>query len=184
MARRGLARRGKAWWGEAGIYCKGLEEMATTNHPLKPLLRPLEYLTTREAINPIYRTLEIGPEMVRGCLNWGIAEVVANLGIDPPVYVDKQSFLSMIQSLPNKDLTLEHTDNALRWRCGNARGKLSCTTPLEIPAITWPTGVIASPLGLAKALELGSISCLTSTLSASGMDRIVIEQEGNARYSF
>lgn len=150
------------------------------SHQLQAALAPFNLLVSRNALNPIYRAIEIGPDGIRACISWGIIELPLPMIQTNPVYVDRATFLAVVKSLPkDRDFTLTEDGTSLVWTCGNARGRLALMAAMPMPAIDW-TGIeyITVPLGLAKAMELGSIACHTTALAAIGMFGIVIDQRG------
>lgn len=148
------------------------------SHDLKDRLAPFKLLISRSALNPIYRAIEIGPDEIRACTSWGILEVGVELGFSDTLHVDRAAFLAIVQSLPKgHQMVLSRDETSLLWSCGNARGKLALMPEISMPWIEWPqTDLLPFPIELAKAMELGSIACHTTALTALGMFGIVFDQ--------
>lgn len=149
------------------------------SHELQSLLAPFKLLVSRSALNPVYRAIEIGPTEIRAAISWGILEIaVPSPGIEDSVYVDRAAFLAVIHSLPKgEDCYLCEDGTSLLWTCGRAKGRLALMSQLQMPYIDWEgISLVPVPLGLPKALELGSLSCHTTALAAVGMFGIVIDQ--------
>jgi hypothetical protein len=152
------------------------------SHELKTVLNPFKFLLAPQAMNPIYRTLELQPMddqtcLVRGCVSWGVLEIATTLRLAEPSFVNRADFLAIVQSLPKAhEFNLKITNGALHWTCGRARGKLAQMAAVEMPWIDWPEALWPYPADLRTALDLGRLSCHTTALAATGMYGIVVDQ--------
>lgn len=150
---------------------------------LKKLLQPFRLIVSRNAINPAYRAIEINPNMIRACATYGIIEVTALIGVATSIYVDASAFLAVVFSSPGKqEFELSYDNSSLSWVCGNAKGQLALIA-MEgdgMPSIEYQTIPVQDPapipVGFAKALDMGAISCDNAALSAIGMYGIVVDQ--------
>lgn len=148
------------------------------SHDLKARLNPFKHFIDRHAVNPVYRTIEVGAVQIRACVAWGIIAAEVTFDIATPIYVDRAAFLLVVQSLPkSQEIKLSVDGAALAWACGNARGRLALAPAVAMPMIAWPDKeLLPFPIQLRQAMELGSISCYTSALAAFGMFGIVFDQ--------
>lgn len=150
---------------------------------IKTFLAPFKLLANKHALSPMYKSLELSENMVRGCSNFGMLEVTMNLGIEGTMYVDASTFLAIIDSIPqDQELILADDNGVLLWACGSAKGKLALAVIENMPTIArrnkpdaWTT-----PAELADILELGALSCDSNTLASVGMHGVVLDNRGGA----
>lgn len=151
---------------------------------LAKALAPFAQLANRHALSPAYRSLQLDGEGVRGCSAYAMLEVGVALpfpsALDAPIHVDADSFLAVLKSLPNEDLTLSADGGVLVWTCGAAKGKLALATIKDYPLID-TTKIDNDAEGweptdeFYRALELGALSCTNVALTSAGMYGVVID---------
>ncbi len=165
-------------------------------------LVPYETLCNKHALSALYRTVELSPQGIRGCSNYGALETSIDLGILEPCYVDATTFIAVVKSLPPKqEVALRVEQGSLSWKCvageekkggkkatSGASGKLA-TLALEhevpsVPARRRSNKSWTPTEAFKKALELGSLSCDQKSLSTIGMDGVVLDnRDGFEVYS-
>ena len=146
---------------------------------LAKLLSPFKVLANKHALSALYKTLEIGPTIIRGMSSYAQLEVDVDLAIEQNCFVDALVFMSIVESLnPSNVLVLKQTENTLEWKCGHAKGKLALVIMDAMPAIKrgrMKQGAWTPPDMFVPALELGSLSCDSDTLASIGMYGIVLD---------
>lgn len=145
---------------------------------LTKALAPFRHITSRTALAPAYRAIELGPERVKACASFAVLEAHLNIGVSDTVFVDAITFLSIVQSLPpQSDFVLTTSDGSLQWECGPARGKLALMNTVDTPEIAPSVRSRQrhrTTKALATALERGSVSCDNTALGAIGIYGVVM----------
>ena len=146
---------------------------------LADILSPFSQLANKHALSNIYKTLEVAPDSIRGCAPWGILTAFVDLDIAEPFWIDAASFIAVIKSLPNDDLSLSIKSGGLHWECGSAEGKLALVGKTEIPDADW--AILGKRLynpdkAFIQALELGSLSCGPESMSSAGVYGVIIHK--------
>lgn len=144
---------------------------------IKELLRPFKNFVSKKSISPTYRSILLGLDSVAAAAPDGMLEVKMKLGLEEPIYVPAQSFLSLVESLPEKEkLELTKTDNALAWSCGNAKGTISLAGEVKMPRIKsklakdgWKPA-----LGFIDGLQLAAKGCGDVAMASAGLHGIAI----------
>ena len=149
------------------------------------LLVPFKLMLNKNALSPVYSTIELTPTRMYGCSAYAMMEVHGDIGINKSCFVNAATFITVIDSLPERgDVTLVVTEGSLNWKCGRARGKLALVKlDTEMPKINrrmdknnaWKVDRLFS-----KTLQLGAISCDNNSLSSVGMYGIVVD---NRKYT-
>jgi hypothetical protein len=148
---------------------------------LQNLLAPYRMLCNRHAMAPQYKSLQLAPNLIRGCASYGILETPCEMDLDVTghCYVDAHTFLSVVNSLPETEEILMGVESGvLLWAAGTAKGKLATLDVPNMPEITGTTTakdhyVVHAPLIL--ALRAGIISCLDQSLQTVGMYGVVMD---------
>jgi hypothetical protein len=72
---------------------------------LQNLLAPYRMLCNRHAMAPQYKSLQLAPNLIRGCASYGILETPCEMDLDVTghCYVDAHTFLSVVNSLPETE---------------------------------------------------------------------------------
>jgi hypothetical protein len=148
---------------------------------LAKLLAPFSRIINKTAPSPVYRSLFLSNDVIRGCAAFGTLEIDAELDIGKkPVYIDGDTFIQVIRSLPPADLKMSIKDGALFWECERAKGKLALLGEgIEIPAIETDYGDNLLEIGedFGKALEVGSLSAGGANMMSVGMYGITFSNE-------
>lgn len=151
------------------------------SNDLSAYLGPFGLLVNKNALSPLYRSLELDTNTIRGCAGYGMLEVTGEFGLpEGTFYVDATSFIAVINSLPaDKEVEFNLEDGGvLAWECGSAKGKLALLKISEMPRIPakeqhegcWhPTEEFVS------AIKLGMLSCGNESLASIGMYGVVID---------
>jgi hypothetical protein len=152
---------------------------------LNQALIPFKLMVNKGALSQTYKSLEIGPLVIRGTSNYALLEVACGLlpQDDLPVIVDATSFIAVVASLPDKkEVFLEVKDQVLLWTCGEAKGRLATLPGIKMPFIDRPMLARkdqdkrwAPPPSFRMALDLGAISGGADSLNSSGMYGIVLD---------
>lgn len=145
---------------------------------LAAVLAPFASLSNKNALSSVYKTLEISPSTICGVTPWGILEADCESGVSETFLIDSARFIAIVQSLPNAEIDLQVTNNALTWKCGHANGKLAISPPLEKVAVAWPdwdAGWQPTKEFIA-ALELGGLSCGPQSMASAGVYGISFER--------
>ena len=90
---------------------------------LAVIISPFAALANKHAMSPIYNTLEISADTIRGCAPWGVLEVDAEIGTKETFWVNSLHFVGVIKTLPAGEVVFSQTGTTLSWECGNAQGK-------------------------------------------------------------
>lgn len=156
---------------------------------LNQALIPFKLMINKGALSQTYKSLELGPLVIRGSSNYAVLEVACGLlpQDDLPVVVDAGSFIAVVASLPEKkEVFLQVTEGALNWTCGEAKGKLALLPGIKMPFIDRPMlsrkdqdKRWAPPPSFRTALDLGSISAGNDSLNSSGMYGVVIDNRAD-----
>ena len=143
---------------------------------LRDILAPFNLIVNSKALSINYRALALSPTHVRGCSPFGVMEVEAATGLSREVYVDGNSFLQILRSLPIDAFEMTASDTGLSWKCGAAKGQLALLSEkVEIPAIEWPNKPFSEvSANFSKALDLGGSACGTTALLSDGIYGIMI----------
>lgn len=138
-------------------------------------------LCDKNAISPSYRVLHLDKELVRGCSAFGIMEISTSLDINKSCYIEAESFLQVLKSMPEADLEFVVKDNALHWKCGAANARLAIKAEeITIPELIIPDLKFTSlDTGFSKNLSLGSIACGTTALMSIGLYGITFDNSYN-----
>jgi hypothetical protein len=153
---------------------------------LAGLLGPYKRLTSKHALSPTYRALELAPGLVRGCSPAAILETRMEHGLKEAVFVDAATFLAIIDSLPGgKEVELSREEASLAWSCGAARGRIALLNIADMPRIpdSKPAGGWKPSGEFVKAMRLGGMSCDNQALLSMGLYGIVIDRENGLVYS-
>lgn len=159
---------------------------------LAAYLSPFSMLINKNALSPLYRSLELSMDTIRGCAGYGMLEITGEFCLpEKTIFVEAASFIAVINSLPGDkevEFNLE-SDGVLTWECGAAKGKLALLVIKEMPRIE-PLNETAKEGGwkptaeFVQALKLGMLSCGNESLASIGMYGIVIDtQEDICVYS-
>lgn len=143
---------------------------------LAAILTPFAALINKHALSDVYKTLEIGPKLIRACAPWGIMEADVDLGCTSTFYVDATTFIGVIKSLPSQEIALAVSNNTLTWKCGNkSSGNIGIRPPITIPdAADW--SIFDKPLynpsksdtGI-SGIGLGALACGSMGMGQAGL---------------
>ena len=145
---------------------------------LAVIISPFAALANKHAMSPIYNTLEISADTIRGCAPWGVLEVDAEIGTKETFWVNSLHFVGVIKTLPAGEVVFSQTGTTLSWECGNAQGKLGLLPKLEIPNYEWEGPATEKPNidnKFPEALTLGSLSASRDIgMSSAGVTGVAL----------
>lgn len=155
---------------------------------LRTLLAPFKQMVNTHALSSAYRTLKLTPETITAQSGFGVMSAQATLGITEECYVDAAVFLTVMESLPeNQNVKLKINKGNLDWSCGQSKGRIASVVIENFPELERTRNKKRAwqpPLEFAEALELGALSCESSTLATIGMYGVVIDnRDGLCVYS-
>ena len=146
-------------------------------------LAPFAQMANRHAMSPVYKCIEIGPDYVRGCSQYGIMDAAIRLGIGQTIWIDAQMFVSVLKSLPADEVEFEIKGNSLEWSCGLSTGKLALLGTQQIPMLDeklLPQGSPwAPPDSFPDALDLGALSCGSIGMASAGVYGVLLDNRGD-----
>jgi hypothetical protein len=158
---------------------KPLQEPTMKSTDLAKLLSPFKRLVDIRAIDPVYRTLELTADKIYGQSLYAQLDVSAEIGVDKPCFVDGNTFVSVVESMPaDTDMTFKVTQNALEWKCGNASGKLAQLQSVIINKNSIRRSKTAWKINgsFIGSLSRGSISC-DKTMAPANLYGVVVSNE-------
>jgi hypothetical protein len=146
-------------------------------------------LTQKQALTASYRALAFGVDYVRACGLFGQMESFLELGLGAEAFVDCEDFLQLLRSLPAAEFKAELVEGALHWSCGAATGHLTLMAgdreQIVVPSPVFngmaPEGMIAAQFG--EGLELGALSCGSSTVRLLGLQGVQISNSNGRSYA-
>lgn len=152
----------------------------------------LRLLISKHSLSPNFRVLALAPQHgdmpahVRACAPFGSMLCSLDLGLDAELYVDGDSFLSVLGSLPDAELELRRDGNALRWACGPAKGHLALLTQDGIAVATPAFGGELGELGDAKqfgtGLELAALACQAMSVRTIDLEGVQVRNQHGKAY--
>lgn len=148
---------------------------------LSSLAKLASKISNPSSLSSLYHSIELGPELMRCCSEFGILEVSTEpTGLTNPCLVDAASMLAIASSLPGTgDVNLEEKNNKINWVCGSAKGHLNLiTTDSVIPPLTHAEFPWKPSTTLADALLLASCACQAAAVSV-GLYGITLEPAGD-----
>lgn len=157
------------------------------SNQLSAVLSPFSILGNRHALAPLYRSIELSPTGMRGCSSFALLEYDIPIGINATVCVDGAALLGIAKSLPDQhEIQFDVQNSVLHWTCGNARGRLATVTVTNLPSIdiesvlnTLDVGELPVDERVLTALELGAMSCDSTTIGMAGMTGVVLDNTEN-----
>jgi hypothetical protein len=144
----------------------------------------VEYVANNASISQLYKCVELGPESIRVCSEFGNVECFhEKVNLSNPTLVLASAWLGVIQSLPAEaELQLEETDNVINWKCGDASGHWTTVVPNgTIPFIEHEKFNWAPHSQFVKAMDLGSSACQASTVTTGLYGLLVQVKNGKLR---
>lgn len=144
---------------------------------LANFLSPFAVLANKHAMSPIYKVLEITPDVIRGCSPWGILECVVSIGITDTIWVDAEPLIGVVKNLPGEQIEFEQSGSTLSWKCGKATGKLGLRSKMEMPSYEFakPVGDPNIDKDFPEVLQLGSLSASKDGgISSNGMSGVAL----------
>jgi len=126
-------------------------------------------MANSNSLTPLYRSIELGPETIRACSEFGNVEIWTGVeGLSVPVLLEASSLLAVLTSLDDADeITFTKKDAAVHWRCAEAKGHwMTVQQEHKIPAISIPERCEwHPPAGFGEALLVAGSACTTSAVS-------------------
>jgi hypothetical protein len=147
---------------------------------LSKLVAPFKLIASRTALAPLYRVVEIAPDHLMACSSFALLHMHEVIDVNEVVHVDAPAFLAVVASLPSgQPIKLTAKAGVLSWTCGQAKGRLACIPPPEMPPLPADRTGRASPTSnaLGVALDLGALSCSTNALGAPGTYGVVLDND-------
>lgn len=102
----------------------------------------------------------------------------ADLGLKDEIFVDANTFIAVVDSLPNdQEVKFSASEGALAWKCGAARGKLALVdiNEMQKPRAPKDGDEFKIKESFIRALGLGALSCDSNSLHSVGMYGVVID---------
>lgn len=152
---------------------------------LAGLMAPFAQLANKHALSDLYKCIEIAPEGIFGCSQYGIMDANIRLGIPEKIWLDAIIFHSVLKSLPDKEeVKFELKGGALEWECGMSTGKLALMGAQKVPQIegsdALPQGEPWTPTdAFIDALDLGALSCGSVGMASAGVYGIVLDNRAD-----
>ena len=146
-------------------------------------LAPFAQMANRHAMSAVYKSLEIGPDYVRACSQYGMMDAALKLGVEQPIWIDALTLVSVLKSLPAEEINFTVKGNSLEWECGLSTGKLALLGEQKIPRIE--SSVIpqseawAPPDSFIDALDLGSIACGSIGMASAGVYGVLFDNRND-----
>lgn len=115
-----------------------------------------------QSLTPLYRSVELGPDRVRACSEYGNLELLQGVeGLARPVLLDAGSLNAVTSSLDGKEeVTFDSADNKVTWKSGSARGHfMQVQQEHQIPELTGEA-MFDAPPEFADALQIAASACL------------------------
>ena len=146
-------------------------------------LAPFALIANKHALSSAYRSIILSAKLVRGCSSDALIELDIDMPFDKPpdagVYVDAESFITIIKSLPDEEVKLSPlAGGVLAWECGAAKGRLATAVIKDSPKLSLDTsGAIPyEPTdAFYQALDLGAMACDNVALISTGLYGVVID---------
>ena len=135
-------------------------------------------ISNPSSLTSLYRSIELGPEAIRSCSEFGNIELAVDnsLGLTEPVLLDFNSVDSQAKNLPGTaEITLTKDENKIRWVAGAATGFWSAVaSDHKIPHIDHKDYPWTPSENLGTALQLAGSACQAAAVSL-GLYGITIE---------
>ncbi len=145
-------------------------------------LAPFALIANKHALSPAYRSIALSAKLVRGCSSYALVELDIDMPFDKPpdadVYVDAESFIAVIKSLPDEEVKLSLTSGVIAWECSAAKGRLATAVVTDSPTLTRDTSgdIPYEPTdAFYQALDLGAMACTNVALTSAGLHGVVID---------
>jgi hypothetical protein len=141
-------------------------------------------MVNASALSANYRALSLSSTRVAGSAVFGAMEIAVDTDLASEVFVDGESFLQVLRSLPAGELKLAATASSLSWTCGAAKGQLALmgenlrVVPVEIPEDLQFTEVDSN---FGRGLDRGGIACGSSALMSLGLYGVSITNGADVR---
>jgi hypothetical protein len=150
---------------------------------LSKKLAPFAAIVNPRALSINYRAIRISPKFINACAAFGALEVAIETGLDKEIFVDGDSFLQVLKSLPPSEFEMHiSNEQTLSWKCGAARGQLALLNEkVEVVRPEWLEKTEFVPIGsnFGKSLDLASLSCGSTALLSVGLYGILLDNEGS-----
>jgi hypothetical protein len=136
------------------------------------------------SLTPLYRCVELGPDTLRACSEFGIIEIViGETRFDKPVLIECEVFNNLFRSFTNNtDVYLTRASDRLLWETESGGGELiTVTTDGQIPPLTHKSYPWTPPKTFAKALVRAQLACQSATVSVGMFGVVVVRTDGDLR---
>jgi hypothetical protein len=133
---------------------------------------------------PLFRCIELGPETLRACSEFGNIEIViGETRFDEPVLLECELFNNILHSLPNNtDVYLARAGNRLRWETEGDRGQLPVVAQDDqIPPLTHRNYPWMPPETFAQALIRAQLACQAASVSVGMFGIVLARTNGDLR---
>lgn len=135
-------------------------------------------ISNPSSLTSLYKAIELGPDSVRCCSEFGNLEMSINpTGLPKKYLIDSEALSSLPSTLPPKsEVTLEEKEGRMHWSCENASGTWNLVqSDYQIPAIDHQFYPWSPQPGLADALILSGAACQAQAVSLGlfGIDLVV-----------
>ena len=134
-------------------------------------------ISNPSSLTSLYKAVELGPETVRCCSEFGNFEMsIDPTGLTKEYLLDAGALSAIPMSLPPKEeIHLEEKDGRMHWKAGSAKGTLNFVqSDHKIPKIDHTSHPWVPQPGLADALALSGSACQAQAVSVGlfGIDLV------------
>jgi hypothetical protein len=147
---------------------------------LLALTRVASKISNPSSLTSLYKAIEIGPETVRCCSEFGNLEMaVEATGLEKPALLDCENVNAVAGTLPpTADIALVEKGSKIHWSCGAAKGFWNqVASDHVIPKLTHADFPWTPPPDLGVALVLASSACQSAAV-AFGLYGITMQVDG------
>lgn len=125
-------------------------------------------ISNPSSLTSLYRSLELGPETIRCCSEFGNIEIYTeSTGLSDKVLLDCSAVMAIAKTLPSDgEIVFNQQPARVDWSCDSAKGHLNLVqTDYAVPKITHDNFPWAPPPDLGNALLLASCACQAAAVS-------------------
>lgn len=147
---------------------------------LNAILKIISRISNPSSLTSLYRSVELGPETIRACSEFGNIELIIHTGLSHQCLIDANALHSVTSTLSsNSEIEINKLPSKIEWKSDAASGHLSYVqTDYSIPKIKHENFPWIPPADLGNALVLASSSCQAAAVSF-GLYGIVMEPDKN-----
>jgi hypothetical protein len=125
-----------------------------------------------QSLTPLYRSIELGPDSIRACSEFGNIEIFQPIGgLAQPVLLDAATLDAVVSSVGD-DIQFSREETKVMWKAGAARGHFMSVQQEHVipdlgesPTANLQRELFNVPPEFADALDIASSACLPSGAS-------------------